>query len=120
MENLQNADAHPVRTRLDSKPPDWSSLAISKQLVLLNQNLARILEVFPKLKSRPVLVNGKLSQLASREEVAAILGVQPGTIDRWSRNGIIPKPYNPEKSKRGPKLLKWDLYEVLEWIRQYR
>ena len=95
-------------------------LLIAQQLSVLNRNLTCILEVFPNLKSQPILVNGKLTQLVSRDELASSLGVSAGTIDRWSKNGTIPNPFNPDRGKRGPKLLKWDLYEAVEWIRKYR
>ena len=93
---------------------------IAQQLFVLNRNLTSILATFSHLKSQPILVNGKLTQLVNREELASSLGVSPGTIDRWSKNGTIPRPFNPDRGKRGPKLLKWDLYEVIERIRRYR
>ena len=109
--------------------PENQLVFLSTQLALLNQNLYKLLEYFPNLKSKPVLVNGKLFQLVSREELANILGVSTNVIDKWSANSIIPKPFDPdrlrkgkqfEKQKRGRRILKFDLFEVIEFLRQYR
>ena len=44
-------------------------------------------------------------------EVAEQMGVVPGTIKRWSRNGEMPKG-----RRVGPRLLKWNRAEIEQWI----
>ena len=109
--------------------PESQFVILSTQLALLNQNLYKLLEYFPILKSKPILVNGKLFQLVSREELADILGVSINVIDKWTANGIIPKPFDPDrlrkgkkfdKQRRGRRILKFDLFEVIEWYREFR
>ena len=120
IEPAQKVEEFPAASGGENRALEGSILLIAQQLSVLNRNLTCVLETFPHLKSQPILVNGKLTQLVSREELASSLGVSPGTIDRWSKNGTIPRPFNPDRGKRGPKLLKWDLYEVIERIRRYR
>ena len=71
-------------------------------------------------KSKPILVNGRLFQLVDKEELARTLGISMDTVIKWSNNGTIPQPFDPEKTKKGRKILKWDLYEVIEWFNKYR
>ena len=51
------------------------------------------------------------SVLMDSIELAAMMGVAPGTIKRWSRNGDMPKG-----RRVGPRLLKWDRAEIERWM----
>ena len=93
---------------------------LSGQLAVLNSSLSRVLEYLPEISSPPILVNGKMTQLVTRDELAVILGVRPNTVDRWAKNGTIPEPLNPEKGRRGRKFLRYDLFTVIDWIQRYR
>ncbi len=105
----------------DSKGlPSCISISLSVQLFLLNQNLHKLLDHLPFLSAKPLIVNGKMFCLADKQDLSKILGVSTATIQRWSKDGVIPKPFSPERSKKGRKILKWDIYEVLDWIQKYR
>ena len=76
-------------------------------------------------KSKPIIVNGKLFQLVDKEELANAFGISSDTVDKWSDKGFLPKPFDPEKlvndkNGKGRKVLKWDLYECLDWYRKFR
>ena len=53
----------------------------------------------------------KQSVLIDSAELALFMGVAPGTIKRWSRNGDMPKG-----RRVGPRLLKWDRTEIQTWM----
>ena len=53
----------------------------------------------------------KQSVLIDSAELALFMGVAPGTIKRWSRNGDMPKG-----RRVGPRLLKWERAEIREWM----
>ena len=44
-------------------------------------------------------------------ELAKFIGVSQNTIKRWSRNGDM-----PQGRRVGPRLLKWDRAEIMDWM----
>ena len=51
------------------------------------------------------------SMMIDSFEMAALMGVATSTVKRWSRNGDM-----PQGRRVGPRLLKWDRAEIMDWM----
>ncbi len=51
------------------------------------------------------------SMMIDSVELAALMGVATSTVKRWSRNGDM-----PQGRRVGPRLLKWDRGQIMEWM----
>lgn len=68
-----------------------------------------------------LVIHGKKFRLVEKDEAARHLSISIDTFDRCVRKGYLPQPYSPEqKSGNGNKLLRWDLYAVIEQFTSYR
>jgi prophage regulatory protein len=101
-----------------SRVPTWVISKAERTAILTERDakmLASVLGATDPLLLKPVNAKTEPSDFMSITDVASRVGVSEKTITRWCRSGTFPEPV-----KMGPRLLRWHVSDVDEYLRRFR
>ncbi len=54
--------------------------------------------------------------MLTKRQIAEMLQVSTGTVDRWRRMKLMPEPWRGPDNSKNMGTLRWPLTEITEWL----
>src|SRR5687768_5090787 len=83
-----------------------------------------LLEILDQLKNQnaaPLVIHGRCFESVTKSVAARRLSLSIAAFDDLVSKGYLPQPFAPDdRVGKGKKILRWDVYEVIEKFMSYR